>query len=148
MDKTKQPDVDKGHQYRQTQEPEKEDPRRGEEPMRLRRPVACIPIDRAAGKEQPEYKVHGRCADNDDGLGREIDERAQVVDNGTKAENCRFECDAEAGRLTAIMGPSGSGKSTLLHCLAGLDTLTSGAVFIGDTDLTTLSDKVIDILLD
>ena len=47
----------------------------------------------------------------------------------------------EVGRLTAIMGPSGSGKSTLLHCLAGLDSLTSGAVFIGDTDLTTLSDK-------
>jgi putative ABC transport system ATP-binding protein len=46
----------------------------------------------------------------------------------------------EQGRLTAIMGPSGSGKSTLLHCLAGLDTLTSGRVFIGDTDLTTLSD--------
>jgi putative ABC transport system ATP-binding protein len=47
----------------------------------------------------------------------------------------------EQGRLTAIMGPSGSGKSTLLHCLAGLDTLTSGTVFIGDTDLTTLSDS-------
>jgi putative ABC transport system ATP-binding protein len=46
----------------------------------------------------------------------------------------------EAGRLTAIMGPSGSGKSTLLHCLAGLDSLTSGSVFIGDTDLTTLND--------
>jgi putative ABC transport system ATP-binding protein len=46
----------------------------------------------------------------------------------------------EQGRLTAIMGPSGSGKSTLLHCLAGLDTLTSGTVFIGDIDLTTLSD--------
>jgi putative ABC transport system ATP-binding protein len=46
----------------------------------------------------------------------------------------------QAGRLTAIMGPSGSGKSTLLHCLAGLDALTSGTVFIGDTDLTTLSD--------
>jgi putative ABC transport system ATP-binding protein len=43
--------------------------------------------------------------------------------------------------FTAIMGPSGSGKSTLMHCVAGLDTLTSGQVFIGDTDLTTLSDK-------
>jgi putative ABC transport system ATP-binding protein len=45
------------------------------------------------------------------------------------------------GRFTAIMGPSGSGKSTLMHCLAGLDNLTSGQVFIGDTDLTTLGDK-------
>ncbi|WP_241385169.1 ABC transporter ATP-binding protein [Rhodococcus sp. CH91] len=49
--------------------------------------------------------------------------------------------DFAAGEFTAIMGPSGSGKSTLMHCLAGLDSATSGAVFIGDTDLTTLSDK-------
>lgn len=45
------------------------------------------------------------------------------------------------GEFTAIMGPSGSGKSTLMHCLAGLDAATSGAVLIGATDLTTLSDK-------
>ncbi|MBF6174576.1 ABC transporter ATP-binding protein [Nocardia blacklockiae] len=43
--------------------------------------------------------------------------------------------------FTAIMGPSGSGKSTLMHCLAGLDSATSGTVRIGDTDLTELSDK-------
>ena len=49
--------------------------------------------------------------------------------------------DFEAGRFTAIMGPSGSGKSTLMHCVAGLDSLTDGQVFIGGTDLTTLSDK-------
>ncbi len=47
----------------------------------------------------------------------------------------------ESGRFTAIMGPSGSGKSTLMHCLAGLDSLTGGAVFIGDTYLATLNDK-------
>ncbi|NUS42368.1 MAG: ABC transporter ATP-binding protein [Mycobacteriaceae bacterium] len=46
-----------------------------------------------------------------------------------------------AGEFTAIMGPSGSGKSTLMHCLAGLDSATSGTVRIGDTDLTNLSDK-------
>jgi putative ABC transport system ATP-binding protein len=45
------------------------------------------------------------------------------------------------GEYTAIMGPSGSGKSTLLHCLAGLDIPTSGHVFIGETDLTTLSER-------
>ncbi|QNG18123.1 ABC transporter ATP-binding protein [Rhodococcus triatomae] len=45
------------------------------------------------------------------------------------------------GEFTAIMGPSGSGKSTLMHCLAGLDDATEGAVFLGDTDLTSLSDK-------
>jgi putative ABC transport system ATP-binding protein len=47
----------------------------------------------------------------------------------------------ESGRFTAIMGPSGSGKSTLMHCVAGLDDLTSGKVFIGDIDLTSLDDR-------
>ncbi|WP_305788920.1 ABC transporter ATP-binding protein [Symbioplanes lichenis] len=46
-------------------------------------------------------------------------------------------------RFTAIMGPSGSGKSTLMHCLAGLDTATSGRALLGGTDLTALSDKVL-----
>jgi putative ABC transport system ATP-binding protein len=45
------------------------------------------------------------------------------------------------GRFTAIMGPSGSGKSTLLHCVAGLDSLTSGSIHIGDADLATLNDR-------
>jgi len=45
------------------------------------------------------------------------------------------------GRFTAIMGPSGSGKSTLLHCLAGLDSLTSGRAEVGTTDLGRLSDR-------
>lgn len=45
------------------------------------------------------------------------------------------------GRFTAVMGPSGSGKSTLMHCLAGLDDLTSGQVFLGEADLSGLSDK-------
>jgi putative ABC transport system ATP-binding protein len=45
------------------------------------------------------------------------------------------------GEFTAIMGPSGSGKSTLMHCLAGLDSASSGSVLIGDTELTTLTDK-------
>jgi putative ABC transport system ATP-binding protein len=47
----------------------------------------------------------------------------------------------ERGRFTAIMGPSGSGKSTLMHCLAGLDTATSGQIWIGDTELTGLGDR-------
>jgi putative ABC transport system ATP-binding protein len=45
------------------------------------------------------------------------------------------------GEFSAIMGPSGSGKSTLLHCLAGLDTVTSGQVFIGEVELTALKEK-------
>jgi putative ABC transport system ATP-binding protein len=51
-----------------------------------------------------------------------------------------------AGHFTAIMGPSGSGKSTLMHCVAGLDSLTSGQVFIGDVELSTLSDKELTLL--
>ena len=52
----------------------------------------------------------------------------------------------EAGHFTAIMGPSGSGKSTLMHCLAGLDSLTSGRVMIGATDLGTLKDRALTAL--
>ena len=51
-----------------------------------------------------------------------------------------------AGRFTAIMGPSGSGKSTLMHCLAGLDGVSAGKVFLGDTDLTALDDTALTVL--
>ena len=54
--------------------------------------------------------------------------------------------DFASGHFTAIMGPSGSGKSTLMHCVAGLDSLTSGHVFIGDVELSTLSDKELTVL--
>tara|TARA_B100001996_G_scaffold331807_1_gene280640 strand:- start:253 stop:990 length:738 start_codon:yes stop_codon:yes gene_type:complete len=54
--------------------------------------------------------------------------------------------DLAAGEFTAIMGPSGSGKSTLMHCLAGLDTLNSGKVFIGDTDISELSERALTLL--
>ncbi|MBV0893932.1 ABC transporter ATP-binding protein [Microbacterium sp. NC79] len=50
------------------------------------------------------------------------------------------------GQFTAIMGPSGSGKSTLMHIMAGLDAPTSGAVFIGDTDITQMTDRDLTIL--
>ena len=43
-------------------------------------------------------------------------------------------------QFTAIMGPSGSGKSTLMHCLAGLDTVTQGDIYIGDERVTGLGD--------
>ena len=52
-----------------------------------------------------------------------------------------IDVDFAPGCFTAIMGPSGSGKSTLLHCLAGLDTLTSGTMYIGDTALGTLRER-------
>jgi putative ABC transport system ATP-binding protein len=52
----------------------------------------------------------------------------------------------DTGAFAAIMGPSGSGKSTLMHCLAGLDTVTSGSVMIGDTELSGLSDRALTLL--
>ena len=51
-----------------------------------------------------------------------------------------------AGQFNAIMGPSGSGKSTLMHCMAGLDRVTSGTTFIGDTEVTSLQDKALTVL--
>jgi putative ABC transport system ATP-binding protein len=53
----------------------------------------------------------------------------------------QVDVDLHRGQFTAIMGPSGSGKSTLMHCLAGLDSVTSGTVSIGDVALSGLSDK-------
>ncbi len=51
------------------------------------------------------------------------------------------DVDIARGQFTAIMGPSGSGKSTLMHCLAGLDTVTSGQIFLDETEITGLKDK-------
>ena len=56
------------------------------------------------------------------------------------------DVDVPRGRFTAIMGPSGSGKSTLMHCLAGLDSLTSGEVYLGDTELGSLGDRELTAL--
>ncbi len=51
-----------------------------------------------------------------------------------------------AEKFTAIMGPSGSGKSTLMQCVAGLDRLTSGYAYIGDTELSTLDKTALTLL--
>ncbi|MGK5448172.1 ABC transporter ATP-binding protein [Streptomyces radiopugnans] len=49
--------------------------------------------------------------------------------------------DFRRGAFTAIMGPSGSGKSTLMHCMAGLDSFSSGSAWIGETELSSLKEK-------
>jgi putative ABC transport system ATP-binding protein len=54
--------------------------------------------------------------------------------------------DFVAAQFTAIMGPSGSGKSTLMHALAGLDSLTSGSVWIGDVEVSALKEKKLTAL--
>ncbi|MEG3628073.1 ABC transporter ATP-binding protein [Streptomyces poriticola] len=51
------------------------------------------------------------------------------------------DVDIARGRFTAVMGPSGSGKSTLMHCLAGLDTVSAGQVWLGGTEITGLRDR-------
>lgn len=50
------------------------------------------------------------------------------------------------GEFTAIMGPSGSGKSTLMHVMAGLDTASSGQAWLGDAEITSLSDSELTVL--
>jgi putative ABC transport system ATP-binding protein len=54
--------------------------------------------------------------------------------------------EIEEGRLTAIMGPSGSGKSTLMHILAGLDSPTSGAVYVDGAEITSMNDSELTLL--
>src|SRR5712691_8201818 len=72
----------------------------------------------------------------------------KVYGTGGAAVRALDDIDLElpAGGFTAVMGPSGSGKSTLMHCLAGLDRLTSGQVFLGGTDLGALSDRELTVL--
>jgi putative ABC transport system ATP-binding protein len=85
-------------------------------------PVPPVPIRSAAARAVDLHKTYG-----------EGDAAVEALGGVT--------VDLATGEFTAIMGPSGSGKSTLLHCLAGLDTPTSGQVFVGDIDLTQLNDK-------
>lgn len=67
----------------------------------------------------------------------------KVYGSGPNAVHALAGVDLEIARgsFTAVMGPSGSGKSTLMHCLAGLDRVTTGHVYIGDADITTLPDR-------
>ncbi len=52
----------------------------------------------------------------------------------------------ESGRFTAVMGPSGSGKSTLMHCMAGLDTPTSGRTYVGEREIGHLDDDGLTLM--
>ena len=91
------------------------------------RPAAAPPPGVAAARTEDSVKIYGEGA-----------AEVRALDGVT--------LQFPVGEFTAIMGPSGSGKSTLLHCLAGLDTLTSGRTFIGELDLTTLKEKELTLL--
>ena len=80
----------------------------------------------------PTSRVAARAAD-----ARKVYGEGDTVVNALDGVSVAFG----AGRFTAIMGPSGSGKSTLMHCLAGLDTLSSGSVRVGDVELGRLKDR-------
>lgn len=79
---------------------------------------------------QAEFSAHGRDLTKIYGQG---DTRVVALDH--------VDVGFPRGCFTAIMGPSGSGKSTLMHCMAGLDVLSAGQAWIGDTDLSQLNDK-------
>jgi putative ABC transport system ATP-binding protein len=82
------------------------------------------------------------------GVAARMDEGSKIYGKGGAQVHALrgVTVDFERGRFTAIMGPSGSGKSTLLHCIAGLDTLTDGKVYIGDVELGSLSDRDLTLL--
>ncbi len=82
------------------------------------------------------------------GTAARMEQATKVYGEGTAAVTAldAVDVDFDAARFTAIMGPSGSGKSTLLHCIAGLDDLTAGHAYIGDTELGGLKDAELTVL--
>jgi putative ABC transport system ATP-binding protein len=89
--------------------------------LTVERPTSQTPIV-AAAQARGATKVYGTG-----------DTEVVALDN--------VDVDFIAGQFTSIMGPSGSGKSTLMHCMAGLDRLTSGSAYIGQTDVAKVSEK-------
>jgi putative ABC transport system ATP-binding protein len=69
--------------------------------------------------------------------------RTYRTDGQTVTALAGVDAAFERGTFTAVMGPSGSGKSTLLQTAAGLDRPTAGRVWIGDTELSRLSETAL-----
>src|SRR5262245_64960700 len=84
--------------------------------------VQAIEVAEAAARTESVSKIYGSG-----------DTRVIAVDEIT--------VQIPRGRFTAIMGPSGSGKSTLMQCMDGLDTASSGQVYVGEVELSSLEDK-------
>jgi putative ABC transport system ATP-binding protein len=98
---------------------------------------SLAPPHRVAAPRHPTWAVRCESATKVHGSG---DTEVRALDDVT--------VEFDRGAFTAIMGPSGSGKSTLMHCVAGLDHLTSGKVFMAgpggdETELTALDDRTL-----
>ena len=89
--------------------------------------TCALPISTYAARAEKASKIYG----SGDAEVRALDE---------------VDVEFERHRYSAIMGPSGSGKSTLLHCLAGLDRLTAGKIYLGDTEISSLSEKRLTLI--
>lgn len=90
-------------------------------------PTTNAPVETAAARAVAAVKIYGRG-----------ETAVRALDS--------IDVSFTSRQFSAIMGPSGSGKSTLMHCLAGLDRLTTGEVFIGDVNLGSLSDRELTTL--
>ena len=75
-------------------------------------------------------------------------EASKIYGDGPAAVRAldKINVQFEHNKYTAIMGPSGSGKSTLLHCMAGLDRVTSGQVYLGDIEISASSEKQLTLI--
>ncbi len=99
--------------------------------------------------ENPDRKGWGMTeSDGDNGLAARAVGVTRIYGEGEAQVRALDGINVEfpRGRFTAVMGPSGSGKSTLMHCLAGLDRVTSGEVWIGGTKLSDLSERQLTML--
>jgi putative ABC transport system ATP-binding protein len=118
-------------------------PRSGDPGRRTRAGSASRAAPSAAKSAEPPGRAGSRGSSRTGRNAARAVRLRKVYGSGQTAVPALRDVDVEfpRGRFTAIMGPSGSGKSTLMHCMAGLDTISRGRVFIGDVDLSRLSDK-------
>jgi multiple sugar transport system ATP-binding protein len=75
------------------------------------------------------------------------DDVSLVYPGGTKPAVSHLDLDIAEGEFLVLVGPSGCGKSTSLRMLAGLEPISSGAIFIGDRDVTHVPAKDRDIAM-
>jgi multiple sugar transport system ATP-binding protein len=78
--------------------------------------------------------------------GIELQTVLKTFPNGVRAVD-GVDLTIEDGEFMVLVGPSGCGKTTLLRCIAGLEEVTDGAIFIGDRDVTDDNPKDRDIAM-